>query len=272
MQADSSSENASTCSETSFYLPPSTGNHSQATPAIFSRPTDPLHSAVILCHGFLSTKESRTNRRLTELLIPQGIATLGFDWHGMGQSSEKLATIGIQKCLDQLNSAFWWLQEQGISRIGLMGSSFGGLMALLFSPRQPNLAALALKCPVVDFPEVLRCEFGEAAMEEWKHTNHIPDILGGTTPIPLDYAFFEECLEFIGYSAAQKIRTPTLIVHGEEDELIPKHQIDRLLASLPQEKRLDLLPGADHRFGRPEDFRIMTNRISQWMVDHLQTC
>ena len=272
MQTDPSSENASSCSETSFYLPHSASHHSQTTPAIFSRPTGSFDSAVILCHGFLSTKESRTNRRLTELLTPQGIATLGFDWYGMGQSSEKIATIGIQKCLDQLDSAFGWLQEQDISRIGLMGSSFGGLIALLYSPRRPDLAALALKCPVVDFPEVLRCEFGETAMEEWKRTNHIPDILGSTTPIPLDYAFFEECLDFIGYPAAQDIRAPTLIVHGEEDDLIPKHQIDRLLASLPEEKRLDLLPGADHRFGRPEDFRIMTNRISQWMVEHLHTC
>ncbi len=269
MQAEFSSENVSSCSEFSFSLPYSSGSHSYATPAIFSRPQTPFHAAVILCHGFLSNKESRTNRRLTELLIPQGIATLGFDWHGMGQSSEPLATIGIQKCLNQLDAAFHWLQEKNISQIGLMGSSFGGLMALLFSPQRSDLAALALKCPVVDFPEVLQGEFGKTGMEEWKQTNHIPDILGGTSPIPLDYAFFEECLDFVGYSAAQQIQVPTLIVHGQKDDLIPRHQIDRLVASFPKNKRLDLLPEADHRFGRPEDFRIMTNRISQWMVDHL---
>ena len=43
-----------------------------STPAILAEPSTPTNLGVILCHGFLSDKQSRTNRRLTELLVPQG--------------------------------------------------------------------------------------------------------------------------------------------------------------------------------------------------------
>ena len=262
-------ENEFSFPQTHFHLSHPSAPDTLTTPAVFACPSLPTSSAVILCHGFLSDKDSRTNRRLTELLIPRGIATLRFDWYGMGQSPAPFAQISIKQCIEQLDLAVSWLKEQDIHQIGLMGSSFGGLIALLSAPNHPTLSALALKCPVVDFPEVLRLEFGEKAMEEWRQHNHIPDILGGTTPVPLQFSFFEECLSFVGYPAAQKIHAPTIIVHGDQDELIPQHQIDRLYASLPNSKRLELLPGADHRFGRPEDFRLMTNHIGQWMLDHL---
>ena len=239
------------------------------TTGIFAQPTVPTNRAVILCHGFPSDKNSRTNRRLTELLIPSSIATLRFDWYGMGESAEPLAHFGIQKCEEQLNEAFRFLTERAMSALGLVGSSFGGFMAILLASRHPELQALGLKCPVVDFSEVLRLEFGIETMERWKHTDHIPDILGGDHPIPLPYSFFEECLTYNGYDSASRIQAPTLIVHGDQDEIIPSHQIDRLLDSLNVHKKFRLIPGANHQFGRPEDFRLMTTHLANWMIDRL---
>ena len=241
-----------------------------STPAILTQPSIPTKQAVILCHGFLSDKDSRTNRRLTELLIPQGIATLRFDWYGMGESKEDFSEISLKKCGEQLDSVFLALQERGMERLGLIGSSFGGLMAIVSASRHPTtLQVLGLKCPVVNFPEVLRLEFGKAAIERWKQTNFIPNILGGETPISLRYSFFEECLTYDGYASASLIQAPTLIVHGDQDEIIPRHQVDQLLASLHAPKELQIIPGATHRFGQPEEFRLMTNYLAQWMVTHL---
>ena len=239
------------------------------TPAILAEPSTPTHLGVILCHGFLSDKQSRTNRRLTELLIPQGITTLRFDWHGMGDTQEHFSTMSLKQCEDQLDAAFQTLHERGVTRLGLVGSSFGGLVAILSAHRQHTLHALGLKCPVVDFPEVLRLEFGPEAMEHWKATNHIPNIVGDGSQIPLHYDFYEECLTYDAYTAISRIQVPTLVVHGDQDDLIPRSQIDRLLATLNSTKQCTLIEGADHQFGRPEEFRLMTNHLSQWMIQHL---
>lgn len=242
-----------------------------STPAILAQPPTSTKQAVILCHGFLSDKNSRTNRRLTDLLIPHDIATLRFDWYGMGESQEDFSDISLKKCGEQLDSAFQTLQERGMERLGLIGSSFGGLMAILSASRHPTtLQALGLKCPVANFHEVLRLEFGDAAIDRWKQTNLIPNLLGGETPLSLRYSFFEECLTYDGYASALRIHAPTLIVHGDQDELIPRNQIDQLLASLHVSKDLKLITGATHQFGQPEEFRLMTNHLAQWMIHHLK--
>ena len=232
-------------------------------------PSTPTNLGVILCHGFLSDKQSRTNRRLTELLVPQGIATFRFDWYGMGETQEHFSNLSMKQCEDQLDAAFQVLQKRGMDRLGLVGSSFGGLLAILSTPRLHGLLALGLKCPVVDFAESLRLEFGQEAMANWKSTNHIPNIVGDGSPVPLHYGFYEECLTYDAYAALSRIQVPTLVVHGDQDELIPRPQIDRLLATLNTTKQLKLIEGADHQFGRPEEFRLMTNHLAQWMVTHL---
>ena len=246
-----------------------TSSSGVATTGILAQPATHTNRAVILCHGFLSDKNSRTNRRLTELLIPEFIATLRFDWYGMGESPEPFARLSIQKCEEQLDTAFGFLAERNMNQVGLIGSSFGGFIAILSASRYPQLQALGLKCPVADFPEVLRNEFGAEGMERWKRTDHIPNILGGDQPLPLPYAFFKECLAYNGYISASHIQVPTLIVHGDQDEIIPSHQIDRLLASLNVPKHLRLIPGANHQFGRPEDFRLMTTNLTTWMIERL---
>lgn len=239
------------------------------TPAILAEPSTPTHLGVILCHGFLSDKQSRTNRRLTELLIPQGITTLRFDWHGMGDTREHFSTMSLKQCEDQLDAAFQTLEEHGVTRLGLVGSSFGGLVAMLFAHKQHTLQVLGLKCPVVDFPEVLRLEFGPEAMEHWKSTNHIPNIVGGGSLVPLHYDFYEECRTYDAYAAISRIQVPTLVVHGDQDDLIPRSQIDRLMATLNSTKQCTMIEGADHQFGRPEEFRLMTHHLSQWIIQHL---
>lgn len=239
------------------------------TTGIFAQPAASTNRAVILCHGFPSDKNSRTNRRLTDLLIPQSIATLRFDWYGMGDSPEPLSQLRIKKCEEQLDAGVRFLTERSMQALGLIGSSFGGFMAILSAPRYPLLQALGLKCPVVDFSEVLRLELGADAMDQWKRTDHIPDVFGSNRPTPLPYAFFEECLTYNGYHSASRIQAPTLIVHGDQDEIIPVHQIDRLLTSLSVPKDFRPIPGANHQFGRPEDFRLMTTHLAKWMIAHL---
>ncbi len=242
-----------------------------ATSGIVALPEGNTAKAVILCHGFLSDKNSRTNLRLTDLLNAQNIATLRFDWVGMGESPEPFSQLRLSACAEQLDDAYHTLESKGYDQIGLIGSSFGGYMALLRAPHFPRLRALGLKCPVVDFPEVLQLEFGDEGMTHWRKHDQIPDMGEGHGPLPLAFSFFTECLHHNAYEAASHISSPTLIVHGDQDEVIPRHQIDEVLLSLQTPKQLKLIPGADHRFGQPETFRQMTNSLAQWMKEHLST-
>ena len=239
------------------------------TSAILTEPTDESAGIVILCHGFLSNKDSRTNLRLTELLVQKGLSTLRFDWFGMGESSGRFAEVTIPSCQAQLESLLEDMKRREYRNLGLIGSSFGGLLAILAGANHPELFAIGLKCPVADFPEMLELEFGKAGIAEWQRTNTIPNIIGGPHPIPLNFEFFEGCQGVNAYALAPNISSPCLIVHGEQDELVPVHQVHRLEESLGGEKKLLLLPQANHHFGRPEDFRTMSLALTDWMVAHI---
>jgi len=223
----------------------------------------------VLCHGFLSGKNSTTNRTLTHLLNDRGLATFRFDFFGQGESDGSFEEITTSLAVDQTQAALDLVTARGYDRIGLVGSSFGGLVALLTTAQRRDISCLALKCPVVDFAEELRLTFGPEEWARWQATDTIPNIMGGPDRIRLRYNFYKDCLRQIAYEPAEQITVPTLIVQGEQDECVPLHQSQRLRDALGGPKRLDLLPGADHQFTRAEDFLQMTTSISAWLVNHL---
>jgi pimeloyl-ACP methyl ester carboxylesterase len=243
--------------------------HGHGVAAILSTPDRPTTRLAVLCHGFLSGKNSGTNRTLTRLLNEQGLATFRFDFFGQGESDGLFEDITTTLAVHQAQAALDLVIAKGYDRIGLVGSSFGGLVAILTAAQRHDIICLALKCPVVDFAEELRLTFGPEEIARWHATDTIHNIMGGPDRVRLRYDFYEDCLQQIAYGPAEHIIVPTLIVQGDQDECVPLHQSRRLRDALGGPKRLDLLPGADHQFTREEDFQQMTTVISEWLVSHL---
>jgi len=237
--------------------------------AVLATPTGDTDRIAVLCHGFLSGKRSTTNKTLTRLLNAQGIATFAFDFFGQGDSEGPFEALTTTTTVAQANAALDLVRQKGFRQLGLMGSSFGGLVAILTAAQRHDLACLALKCPVVDFAEELRLTLGDAEMAAWQSTDTIPNIMGGTERIRLRYAFYEDCLRRIAYGPAKEITAPTLIVQGDQDECVPLHQSQQLAAALTCRNRMELLPGADHQFTKSADFGRMTTLIAEWFATHL---
>ena len=237
--------------------------------SVLTTPDGGTDRIAILCHGFLSSKTSSTNKALTRLLLDRQIATFCFDFFGQGESQGPFELITNTLAVAQTNQAIDLMKGKGYRSLGLMGSSFGGLVAILTASRRTDLSCLALKCPVVDFAEELRLEFGDEGLARWKATDTIPNIMGGPDRIRLNYAFYEDCLHQIAYNPAKSITAATMIVQGDKDEHVPLHQSQRLYDALQVKKHLELLPGADHQFTEREDFNRMTNLIANWLISHL---
>jgi len=244
-------------------------SHGYRIAGILSTPDLPTTRLAVLCHGFLSSKNSTTNMTLTRRLNERNIATFRFDFFGQGDSDGPFEEITTTLAVHQAQVALDLVTTRGYDRIGLVGSSFGGLVAILTTAQRHDIACLALKCPVVDFAEELRFTFGPEELARWRATSTIQNIMGGPDRVRLRYAFYEDCLGQIAYGLAEQISVPTLIVQGERDECVPLHQSRRLYDALNGPKKLDLLPDADHQFIREEDFHQMTTSINDWLCAHL---
>jgi uncharacterized protein len=147
-----------------------------------------------------------------------GVAYLSY--RGFGGSSGSPSETGL---IADANAAYDWLIAKGVepSRIALLGESLGSGVAVQLAAKR-EVGALALEAPYTSTVEV-------AAKIYWWLPVH---------------ALMKDQFKSIDFIAA--VVAPLLIVHGEDDGLIPVEFGKRLFEAANQSKELDVVPGFGH--------------------------
>ena len=174
---------------------------------------------VVMCHGFHSSKDNPiTSRTLAQKLVENGLSVLRFDFTGHGQSEGDIDEVTPLMGLDDLKCAIKTLNNQNFA---LYGSSFGGYISLLYASQNPVLT-LALKAPVSDWCQV---QISKGRGER----------------------FYQETKNISIYQKAKNIKAPTLITHGDKDDVVPIEQSQKLIKALRSKiKTLEIIRGANH--------------------------
>lgn len=220
---------------------------------------------IVLCHGFSTSKDGRTYMRLEEKLNQQKFSTFRFDFFGHGESEGKFAEITISEAVDDVRSAIRFMKDTGYTRLGLMGSSFGGFASILTAGRSDDLFVLALKSPVSDYLGLLIARDHDIDVETWRREGFITVEGMDGKSLRLNYSFFADAERKNGYAFAENIKVPTLIVHGDRDETVPLEQ-SRKTAGLIPCCDLKVIKGADHVYSMPKHFEQMIGLISGFII------
>jgi len=102
-------------------------------------------AAFIVLHGFGSNCEGGNVREPTRVLSEFGYATLRFDMRGCGKSEGEFGRVICLEQVEDLGNALDFLARQpGVDpdRIGVIGSSFGGAVAVYAGGTNPRIAAV----------------------------------------------------------------------------------------------------------------------------------
>lgn len=119
---------------------------------ILTRPAGPANGTAILClHAGAQNLTSHRNRVYTRLcreVAGTGYAAFRMDFHGTGDSSGVLDNRDVhgQTMLD-VEAAVRWLTEQGARRVVVVGSCWGGLVALVAAARNHAVVTACLISP-----------------------------------------------------------------------------------------------------------------------------
>ncbi len=218
-----------------------------------------------MCHGFSTSKDGRTFVRLEEILNEQGISTFRFDFFGHGESEGKFTEITTSEAIDDVLNAIKFLKESGQKKIGLVGSSFGGMASIIAASRSDDLFILALKSPLSDYKSMAHARRSEQELKDWKKKGFIELDSTNEERQRLNYSFYEDAENVKAYEAARKIKIPALIVHGDEDETVPIAQSQKT-ASLIENCRLEIIQGCDHVYSDPDHFERLLNLISEFII------
>ena len=231
---------------------------------ILHLPVDVGSQAVVLCHGMDSHKESEKLVKLGRQLAQRGIAALRFDFSYVGESSGKYEELTCRGEVEDLAAAYDLLKLRGFERIALFGSSLGGTVALLFAGREPALKAVAtLAAPL--HPERLpqRLLPGQE-IAAWRQRGY--GIYNGRR---LNTTLFDDFETLDMPKQVEAINCPVLILHGDQDEIVPVEEAQELHDRLPGPKRITILAGADHRLSNPLDMDRAINEALEWLAVHV---
>lgn len=235
---------------------------------ILSNPTNNREKPVIiLCHGFSTSKDGRTYVRLEKILNGHGISTFRFDFFGHGESEGPFEEITTSEAADDVQKAIEFLKESGYANIGLFGSSFGGMASILAASRSEDLYLLALKSPVSDYESMAHTKRSEQEIRDWKQKGFVELDRVNNEERRLNYTFYEDAEKIDAYRACEKIKIPSLIVHGEADETVPLEQ-SRKAAGLIENCRLEIIEGCDHTYSNPDHFERLLNLISRFITEN----
>ena len=107
--------------------------------------------AVVMGHGLAAVRDQRLPA-YAERFAQAGLAALLFDYRHFGASGgEPRQLLDIQRQLEDWRTALAYARGlDGIERVGLFGSSFGGGHALTIATESPAVAAVVAQCPMTD--------------------------------------------------------------------------------------------------------------------------
>lgn len=212
-----------------------------------NRPDDKdTHKLVLIFHGFTGHMEEPHLVSLTEKLVKEGYGVLRADLYGHGKSGGEFKDHTILKWLENAEAVTACAEQlDGVSDLYLCGHSQGGLLALLFAAENPGrFSGIVLLAPGISIPDDMRR--GNFLGVTFDPEN-IPDEITTWEGLPLSGEYIRTMMNVDPYAAANCILTPTLVIHGSADEVIPVDYAHRIVKELPAGESC-IIPLADHCF------------------------
>jgi len=242
------------------------GSNGQTLAGRFHLPAvDPIAYA-IFAHCFTCSKESRAAAHISAALAAQGIATLRFDFTGLGESEGDFSSTTFSHNVDDVVAAANALRELHRAPALLVGHSLGGSAALAAASQIPEIVAVATIGAPVEPQHVARL-FG-ATIEEIKERGEAEVDLGGR-PFTIRRSFLEDLEANCSKEKIRSLDKALLIFHSPQDRIVDVDNARLIYEAARHPKSFVSLDGADHLLNRRADAAYVATVLRAWASRYL---
>ena len=242
------------------------GSDGQMLAASLDLPDGAPVAYALFAHCFTCGQNVLAAKRIAEGLAKHGIATLRFDFTGIGASEGEFANTTFSSNIADLVLVADHLRKTQRAPSILIGHSLGGAAIL---------AAASL------IPEA-KCVATVAAPSDPSHVTHwfkdqIPEILEkgelevslAGRPFRIKRAFLDDIAEHRLMESVAKLHKPLLIFHSPTDDTVGIDNATRLFVAAKHPKSFISLTGADHLLTQRRDAVYVADMIAAWATRFL---
>lgn len=257
-------------------------HHGHATPADFRRPfadmqvtsgdvtirgwlvraNPPSERAVILVHGIADNRVSMLP--YLPVLEPLDVNVALIDVRAHGESGGRTLTYGVRERRD-VSAVIDWLIERRLARpgaVGLIGQSLGGAIVLQAAADDDRVGAVVTDGAFASLRTAIRREAARMFP---------PGVLVMHSGIWLaerqaGFSVRDASPQY----AADRIRCPVLLIHGDADSIIPVEQARVLDDAITADHELWIVPQGGHCDTLDVDEAAYTQRVRTFLAEHLR--
>ncbi len=233
--------------------------------ARLDRPVAPPVAYALLAHCFTCSKDTRASAYLAAALAERGIATLRFDFTGLGGSGGDFANTNFTSNVGDLVAAADFLRLRHRAPALLVGHSLGGAAVLAAAPRIPEAAAVATINAPVDPAHVLRLISNRDGIAR---SGEAEVVLAGR-PFRIRKQLLDDLARQALADVVRGLRKALLVMHSPRDETVEIENATRIFQAARHPKSFVSLDPADHLLTRREDAAYAGHVLAAWAERHL---
>lgn len=215
----------------------------------------------LFAHCFTCGKDIRAAGRLAAALAAEGIATLRFDFTGLGGSDGEFANTGFASNVEDLVAAADHLRGTGRPPAILIGHSLGGAAVLAAAARIPEVRAVATIGAPFEVEHVLH-QFAAHVPEVEARGEAQVDLAG--RPFTIRRGFVEDVRSQAQGPRIAALDRALLVMHAPLDSVVGIDNARQIFQAARHPKSFVALEGADHLLSGPGDAAYAAKVLAAW--------
>ena len=226
--------------------------------------TDPREPVWVFLHGLGSDRKGEKALRFRDHLAGRGTGFLALDFTGHGDSGGDCHGLSLTRNLDDIGRAVSFIREEArAAPLIIVGSSMGGIAALWYASLNPGtIQRVFAIAPAFLMAARFAASLSSAARREWGEREFLPLSIG-ERDLEIGWGVVKDEDAYPMERLAADLRTPSLLIHGDEDAVVPP-ELSRDFAGSCSVADLVEIEGGDHRLTDRKDllFEIMWTAAS----------
>lgn len=248
-------------------------------PAILCIPEKNVKGAVVMLHGTGSQKNEVGNGYQTAagiLAEKYQLASIRFDFCGCGDSNGRHRDFNFTVAIEETLLAREYLKDQLKEnvKIGIMGWSQGGTLAMLAAARYPELfSCIVTWAGATTLKNVI---LTDALYEEAKRNEYFVMQFPWRNPLEFGLSWCKDVRNTDVLKEISRYQGPVLAIAGTEDTIVPAENAKEIVrASSNQFSEAYLIEGMDHTFhvfAEPElkSLKIAIDKTGRFFDEYLK--